>query len=274
MMSELIVKLRKEKGLTQRMLAEELGVTDKAVSKWERGISCPDIALVAPLAKVLGVSTGELLAGELEQNTKDEQKAVEIVVDSTLKYAEHVKRYERVNARKIIGTVFSALCLIGIIVCIICNLAISQNLTWAWYPILSTIYGWVVIFPAIWPIRKGIRLSLLILTISTVPFLIGLDMVLGGTDLLVSLGIPCAVIGFVFLWGVYFLAGRMKKRPVLAAAISVLAAIPFQLLYGLVISFYIDEPIIDVWDVMSDAILLLIAVILYAIDHHLHRRHR
>lgn len=57
-------QLRREKGLTQRELAEALYVSDKAVSKWERGLSLPDIALLQPLAEELGVTVTELLRGE------------------------------------------------------------------------------------------------------------------------------------------------------------------------------------------------------------------
>ena len=49
-----IAQKRKEKGLTQRALAEKIGVTDKAISKWERGLSCPDISLLLPLSDALG----------------------------------------------------------------------------------------------------------------------------------------------------------------------------------------------------------------------------
>ncbi len=64
----LICGLRKEKGLTQRELAERLRVSDKAVSKWERGLGCPDVSLLTALSAVLGVDVQGLLAGELEQN--------------------------------------------------------------------------------------------------------------------------------------------------------------------------------------------------------------
>ena len=56
--------LRKENGLTQQELAEKLGVTDKAVSKWERGLGCPDISLLVPISEIFDVSINELLAGE------------------------------------------------------------------------------------------------------------------------------------------------------------------------------------------------------------------
>ena len=61
---QFIAKLRKEKQMTQRELAEQLHITDKAVSKWERGLSCPDISLLTSLAGILGVTTSELLNGK------------------------------------------------------------------------------------------------------------------------------------------------------------------------------------------------------------------
>lgn len=60
-MGGFIAARRQEKGLTQLELGEKLGVTDKAVSKWERDISCPDIGSIPRLAEVLGVSVEELL---------------------------------------------------------------------------------------------------------------------------------------------------------------------------------------------------------------------
>ena len=61
-MGALIARLRKEKGMTQQELADRLGVTDKAVSKWERGLACPDIASLPQVAEILGVNVDELLS--------------------------------------------------------------------------------------------------------------------------------------------------------------------------------------------------------------------
>lgn len=58
----LIARLRKEKGMTQQELAEQLGITDKAVSKWERNLSCPDIAILPQVAEILGVTVDDLLS--------------------------------------------------------------------------------------------------------------------------------------------------------------------------------------------------------------------
>jgi transcriptional regulator with XRE-family HTH domain len=68
-MGPFISELRKAHNLTQRELADQLGVTDKAVSKWERGLSYPDISLLSRLAQIFGVTTGELLNGEKSAST-------------------------------------------------------------------------------------------------------------------------------------------------------------------------------------------------------------
>jgi transcriptional regulator with XRE-family HTH domain len=57
----MIAELRKQHGMTQLELAEKMGVTDKAVSKWERDLSCPDINSIPNLAQILGVSVEELM---------------------------------------------------------------------------------------------------------------------------------------------------------------------------------------------------------------------
>lgn len=65
----MIKRLREGKGMTQHLLAEKIGVSEKAVSKWETGRGYPDISLIEPLAEALGVSIIELFSGEDVTNT-------------------------------------------------------------------------------------------------------------------------------------------------------------------------------------------------------------
>lgn len=67
----LIRALRTEQGTTQKALARTLGVTDQAVSKWERGLGCPDVSLLPGLAQALGVPVEGLLAGRLDERDPD-----------------------------------------------------------------------------------------------------------------------------------------------------------------------------------------------------------
>ena len=75
---KLICEERKKLGLTQKELAEIIGVTDKAVSKWENGRGFPDISLLDPLSKALNISVTELIHGEKTENNtlKASDKAI------------------------------------------------------------------------------------------------------------------------------------------------------------------------------------------------------
>ena len=67
----LIKSLRVGHNMTQLQLAEKLNVTDRAVSKWERGEGCPDITLISKISNVLGASAESLLSGSIEENKAD-----------------------------------------------------------------------------------------------------------------------------------------------------------------------------------------------------------
>lgn len=65
---QLIRRQRIERGLTQLELANQLMITDKTVSKWERGLGLPDVSLLPGLAQALGVRLEQLLEGDMNEN--------------------------------------------------------------------------------------------------------------------------------------------------------------------------------------------------------------
>lgn len=74
-----ILKLRKEKKMTQLELAEKIGVTDRTISKWENGKGMPDISLMQPLCKELGITINDLLNGEIDDKVQHDEKSVKEV---------------------------------------------------------------------------------------------------------------------------------------------------------------------------------------------------
>lgn len=68
---KLLAQLRKERGMTQRQVAEGLRVSTQAVSKWERGLGCPDVSLLSELSDMFGVGVERLLAGDLSREEAD-----------------------------------------------------------------------------------------------------------------------------------------------------------------------------------------------------------
>lgn len=96
-MGAFIAKLRHEKKLTQKELAESLGVTNKAVSKWERGLSYPDIELLSGIAKALDVTVAELMEGarrtqdEISRSPADSQAVDALLMQAT----EQISKYRK-----------------------------------------------------------------------------------------------------------------------------------------------------------------------------------
>lgn len=67
----LILKLRKEKNMTQKQVADLLNISDKTVSKWERGLGCPDVSILTELSKIFDINIEKILLGDLEPNDVD-----------------------------------------------------------------------------------------------------------------------------------------------------------------------------------------------------------
>ena len=84
-LGRMISTLRKEKGMTQLELAEKMGVTDKAVSKWERELSFPDINSIPKLAEIFEVSVDELMQVKTETKENIGKNKVDEIVDMALK---------------------------------------------------------------------------------------------------------------------------------------------------------------------------------------------
>ncbi len=76
-----IARLRKEKNLTQEQLAEQLNISNRAVSKWERGINLPDASLMMKISDIFGITINELLSGELVKKNEYENKAEENLIE-------------------------------------------------------------------------------------------------------------------------------------------------------------------------------------------------
>lgn len=82
-----IANLRKEKNMTQMDLANKLGITDRAISKWENGRGIPDLSLLIPLCQILNITINELLSGE-KLDKKDYQEKLEANIINTIDYTD------------------------------------------------------------------------------------------------------------------------------------------------------------------------------------------
>ena len=256
-----IAKCRKEKKLTQAQLAEKLNITDRAVSKWETGKSMPDSSIMLELCAILRITVNELLSGEKIDMESYEKKADENQIS--------LKRKDENNMTKnvIISIVFSVTLLIGIMVCLICNIAISGNLTWSLIPVSSIVFAWVISFPSIILGKKGIIVSLISLSVFIISYLFLLSSLIKVKEIF-SIGAAMAIASIVFLWivaAVFNIIG--KSRKLIALGIIFLLAIPFMFIINVMLSKMIAEPIFDIWDMLSAFILLILAFVSFICDY-------
>ena len=105
-----IQQLRKSHGWTQRELAEKLNVTDRAVSKWERGLNFPDMAILEPLAKALDSTVVEVLGIE----NIPENERVDAVTEVAVKETERIKKETR--ERALIGMFMSVMIFVSLFI--------------------------------------------------------------------------------------------------------------------------------------------------------------
>lgn len=113
LMGDMISGLRKEKGMTQRELADLLGITDKAVSKWERNIAYPDTATIPKIAKVFDISVEELMSAKVNNGT--ESKYNSSLISIILK-AVPIAMGVAVTVTSLLGVLdtSSGICMLGI----------------------------------------------------------------------------------------------------------------------------------------------------------------
>lgn len=180
-----------------------------------------------------------------------------------------LKRKDENNMTKnvIISLLFSVTLLIGIMVCVICNLAISGNLTWSLIPVSSIVFVWVISFPSIILGKKGVVVSLISLSIFSIPFLFLISNLIKVKDVF-SVGAIMAVISIVFLLIVVAIFNRIgKTKRLIALGTTFLLAIPFILIINIILSKMIAEPPLDVWDMLSIFILLILAFGSFVYDY-------
>ncbi len=97
LIGKFIATCRKEKDLTQMQLAEKLNITNRAVSKWETGKSCPDASIMLDLCDILGITVNELLSGERIAMENYQKKAEENLVELQSKKDKAQKSLARVE---------------------------------------------------------------------------------------------------------------------------------------------------------------------------------
>lgn len=143
-----VCKLRKEKGMTQQELGDKLNLTNKAISKWERGLSFPDVCILQDVAQTLGISVLELLNGE--RNTKitiSNEVANRLIEDTVKHYGQLVKKIRR-KLTIVIGSIIVLVPLLLMVFSLTCFALIQdeKSLDEALFTLLIIFFGSTLAF--------------------------------------------------------------------------------------------------------------------------------
>ena len=201
--------------LTQQQLADKLGVTDKAVSKWERSVSYPDITILRELADALEVSVSELLAGRRDPQPSPVPPEVEDVVLDTVTYAE-TARQKNSRWKSILFLVLSICCGIGALVCFIFFWITGADRGWATIAIQSIALGWAICYPLLRVERYPVRRSLTILSIAIIPYLASVNPYLVAHFGRGIRTLAIVLLSLAYLWAVYFICIKYWRQKLLA----------------------------------------------------------
>lgn len=256
-MGRLIRALRRERGLTQKALAQQLHVTDKAVSKWERDLSCPDIALLGALAGALGTTADRLLAGEPGQDAPAAAPAPGTKKTPAARDPQTLRRR--------CAAVWVLLLAVGVLVCGVCDLSTGGR-GWALYPALSCLLAGAV---TVWPIlrgAKGVLPALLWLSVLIGPFLYALDRLIAAEASILPVGLAAAGLGLALLWGCYGAARHWRTRPLRAGAACAGLCAAANLAVNLALARLLNIPLLDGWDLLTLGLLAALAAALLLLD--------
>ena len=203
---------RLQLGMTQQQLADKLHVTDKAVSKWERSVSYPDITILRELSDALEVSVSELLAGRRDPQPSPVPPEVEDVVLDTVSYAE-TARQKNSGWKFWLFVAMSAACFIAVLVlCIVDRFRFRLSRI----AIQSIALGWAVCYPLLRVERYPLRRSLTILSIAIVPYLVSVNPGLFSYHAQLQRTLAIVFLSLAYLWAVYILCTKYWRQKLVA----------------------------------------------------------
>lgn len=212
-----IAELRRQNHMTQKELAAKLNVTDKAVSKWERGAGYPEITTVPLLAKELGVSANEILLGKRENAAPGpeplpERTTENVNLSDTVEYVEGLRRQKAARAKNIAFLSITAAFLIAAFVCCLCNYVADGRFDWSLYVVGSEAAAWLIAAPILKFRRNRAVGAMGALTVSLIPLLLLVEFLCPAKNWVIPFALPIAAISLASLWATVLLFPRFGGK--------------------------------------------------------------
>ena len=254
-----IRQLRKELGYTQRMLGEKIKVSDKAVSKWERGLSFPDITLLPELAEALGVSVGELMCGQRQEIQPEASVAIEEAVSQTMAYSQ--KSYSD-RGKKWAAVILTILAAAGLI-CLVVNLCVSRTVSWSLYPIGAMLMLVLTAAAALLAPRHRLEAAAVVFGLTLLLYLLLIQHLTGTSGWVWPLAMPITLVCVAAIYGMAQAYCRLSNKWYAGAVSCLLLAAGPLLAVNQIIAL---NGITDGWgydELIELPLLLTAAVVLF-----------
>jgi transcriptional regulator with XRE-family HTH domain len=237
-----ISEARKKNGMTQRELAEQLDVTDKAVSKWECGKGFPEITLLPKLSKVLGIKPEDLLTDKPQvEKAGIQAEPVPSQIESVDPQVELVTNIIRYSGeqqyRKLSRLVFPIICgALGIaaFVCALVDFCLTQSLTWSRFPLSALLFCFVVLFPIFLLKKHRTAFGAVVFLAGLIPFLLYLETLVPAKGWVIGLALPIVAMSAVCTALTIWLFLYSKIDHLISSAIVLMVA-------GVGLNFSINE---------------------------------
>lgn len=252
-----IARMRAERGWTQRQLAERLHVTDKAVSRWERGTGYPDISIIPALASALGVTETELLRGARGADTQAED--INGAIRGTLSYVRRaqVDVGRRLRVRAFAGGTLALL--YAATLSRKADLYLLGHVTWSFYVAIGAVFLWLLLAVACLSRTKAFLKTLCAGCVGIFPALYIALWRAGLAQAFLPTAVPVALFSVALIGAIALMMSLDFTPNVLSGVLAGALLVAIDVLSGLLLSWLHGEA---VRGLISREILLLAGFIL------------
>jgi len=199
-----LINLRKQNKMTQEEMAEKLGITRQTVSNWELNQTKPDLEQLMGISRLYNISLDELANNTVAKSSNKVSTTSEKLKKSFYEYIAPVLKNQQLWLM-----IFTVLCVIALGTCIIVDFAINNAITWGKTPVLSIVFGYLIITP-MFAKKHKIELSLCMLTITILPFLYFMEKSVPVKGWFYSIAWPTSVVSMVGAWLTYMICRFFK----------------------------------------------------------------
>jgi len=176
---------------------------------------------------------------------------------------QKIKGEKIMKKNKVYEILFVVLLLIGIMVCTVCDIAISGTYTWSLVPVSAIVFAWVALLPIKRYGKKGIGASLVILNICIITYLYALNNVVKDTKLLFSVGMRMSAVSIIYLICIFGIFKILRKKRFTAMGFSLLLGIPMCIIINVNLSEMFRQPLLDLWDLLAILALFVLSIIAF-----------